>query len=176
MRSDQFYMKAALRQAAKAEAEDETPIGAVIVKDGKIIARGRNAREARQDVTLHAEMTAIRQACRKLGSWRLEGCTLYVTLEPCLMCAGAIIQSRIDRVVFGAADPKAGAAGSVTNAFTLKSNHAVCLKSGVLASDCSEILKRYFRHKRRQNKALGSRGSRRSVYRAARLKTPPENT
>lgn len=159
---DEFWMKAALRQAAKARLADEPPIGAVVVLDGHIIGRGFNLRETRQDATLHAEMAAIRQASRKLASWRLAGCTLYVTLEPCLMCAGAIIQARFDRVVFGAADPKAGACGSVIDAFAIRFNHLVSVQGGVLADTCSAMLKSYFQERRQLDKAAGTRAVRRA--------------
>lgn len=167
MRQPDFYMRAALRQAALARDEDETPVGAVLVCDGCIIARGRNRRENSQDVTRHAEIEAIRQACRKLGSWRLDDCTLFVTLEPCVMCAGAIVQSRIARVVYGASDPKAGAAGSVTDIFQLKMNHRVEVSSGLLADECSEILKDFFRERRLRDKAAGSRGQRKILANAS---------
>ena len=163
VRSDEYWMQAALRQAEKARREEETPIGAVVVFGGRIIGRGRNRREKRQDVTEHAEMVAIRQASRKLGSWRLEQCTLYVTLEPCLMCAGAIIQSRISCLVFGAADPKAGACGSVTNAFELRFNHQVATRSGVLEYACSEILRAFFPRAPRNRQ--GNRQSRHAAQR-----------
>ena len=146
------YMKAALRQADKAFANDEVPVGAVIVKDGRIIARGHNLRENRQDSTLHAEIIAIRQACRKLGTWRLTGCTLYVTLEPCLMCAGAIIQSRLDGVVFGASDPKTGACYSVIKTFDLPLHHYLFCYGGILADESSLKLKQFFQFKRQSNK------------------------
>ncbi len=164
----EFYMRAALRQAEKACAEDETPVGAVIVHEGRIIGRGRNRREQSQDVTRHAEIEAIRQACRHFGSWRLDGCTLYVTLEPCVMCAGAIVQSRIARVFYGANDPKAGAAGSVTNIFDLSINHQTAIIGGLLHAECSKILKDFFRRRREQDKAAGSR-SRRKALAVARL-------
>jgi tRNA(adenine34) deaminase len=159
-RSPIYWMQAALRQAEIARSADETPVGAVLVLDGRIVGRGCNQRENRQDVTLHAEMIAIRQASRRLGSWRLDRCTLYVTLEPCMMCAGAIAQARIERVVFGAWDPKAGACGSVIDVFALKSNHPVAVESGILAADCSAILRNYFIEKRRLDKAAGSRAQR----------------
>ena len=162
IRSHEYYMRAALRQAEKARAEDETPVGAVLVLDGLIIGRGRNRREKRQDVTRHAEMEAIRQASRRLGSWRLDGAVLYVTLEPCVMCAGAIVQARIARVVFGAWDPKAGAAGSVTDIFSLKLNHRSDVVSGVLEAQCSEILKLFFQERRKLDKAAGTRSQRKS--------------
>lgn len=166
-----YYMRAALRQAVRARGEDETPVGAVIVCDGRIIARGRNRRETCQDVTRHAEIEAIRQASRRLGSWRLDCCTLYVTLEPCVMCAGAIVQARIARVVYGAPDPKAGAAGSVVDVFALKMNHQVDVNGGVLEAECAEILKDFFRERRRLDKAAGSR-SQRKAEAVARLADP----
>jgi len=159
----EFYMHAALRQAERAKAEDETPIGAVIVCESRIVGRGRNRREQCQDVTRHAEIEAIRQACRRLGSWRLDNCTLYVTLEPCVMCAGAIVQARIACVYYGAPDPKAGAAGSVTNVFDLTINHQTDVIGGILRTECSQILKDYFRNRRRQDKAAGSRSQRKSA-------------
>ena len=113
--TDEKFMKAAIAQAKKAEALDEVPIGCVIVSDGKIISRGYNRRNTDLSTTSHAEMNAIRKASRRLGDWRLEGCTLYVTLEPCQMCAGAIVQARLDRVVIGCMNPKAGCAGSILN-------------------------------------------------------------
>lgn len=160
-KNHEFYMRAALRQAEKARNIDETPVGAVIVLDGRIIGRGCNRRETRQDVTRHAEIEAIRQASRRLGSWRLERCVLYVTLEPCVMCAGAIVQARIPLVIYGALDPKAGAAGSVTDVFSLRLNHQAEVISGVLASECSAILKDFFRERRSRDKAEGSRSQRR---------------
>ena len=148
-RSDEYYMKAALRQANKALDKDEVPIGAVIVFDGKIIARGHNGREATNDATAHAEMAAIRQACRKLGSWRLIGCGLFVTLEPCPMCAGAIVLARFDRVVFGAWDPKAGACGSVMDVTQHPSlNHRPAVTPGVLEGECSALLSNFFKQLR----------------------------
>jgi tRNA(adenine34) deaminase len=142
-------MNAALRQAHKALVKDEVPIGAVIVKDGKIIARGHNERETKNHATAHAEMTAIRQACGKLKSWRLVGCERFVTLEPCAMCAGAIVLARLDRVVYGAGDPKAGACGSVMNVIQNPSlNHSPLLVAGVLTEQCSDLLSDFFRQLR----------------------------
>ena len=147
--SDEYYMKAALRQANKALAKDEAPVGAIIVKDGRIIAHGYNERETKNDATAHAEITAIKQACRKLSSWRLIGCEIFVTLEPCAMCAGAIVLARLDRVVFGATDPKAGACGSVMNVVHHPAlNHFPSLTPGVLAEHCSEILSGFFKNLR----------------------------
>ena len=142
-------MKAALRQANKALAKDEAPVGAVIVRDGKIIGRGHNERETRNDAVAHAEIIAIRQACRKLSSWRLVGCDIFITLEPCAMCAGAIVLARLDRVVFGAFDPKAGACGSVMDVLRNPMlNHSPALISGVLSEQCSEKLTNFFRRLR----------------------------
>ncbi|SHM72263.1 tRNA(adenine34) deaminase [Caldanaerovirga acetigignens] len=138
-----------MKEARKAFDIDEVPVGAVIVKDGSIIARAYNTREMSQDATAHAEILAIKKACEAMGSWRLIGCTLYVTLEPCPMCAGAIILARLDRVVFGAWDPKAGAAGSVVNLFEVERfNHHPEVISGVLAEECGALLKEFFRQKR----------------------------
>lgn len=147
--TDAWFMKQALKEAQKARSKDETPVGAVIVWDGKIIARGHNEKELKKDSTLHAEMTAIRKASKKLGSWRLNECDLYVTLEPCAMCAGAMIQARIRRVFIGTADPKAGAAGSVINLLQVeKFNHKVEIRYGLLEEECSGILKDFFRELR----------------------------
>jgi len=143
------FMKEALKEARKAYEKKEVPIGAVIVKDGKIISRGHNLRETKQDATLHAEMVAIVKACKKIGSWRLNGCDMYVTLEPCCMCAGAIISSRIDRVFVGALDTKSGAAGSVVNVFDIKQlNHKVEVHIGILEEDCKAIMKSFFKQLR----------------------------
>lgn len=163
IRDHEYWMQKALQQAERARREDETPIGAVLVLDGQVIGRGRNQRETRQDVTLHAEMIAIRQANRRLSSWRLENSTLYVTLEPCVMCAGAIVQARIGQVVYGASDPKAGACGSVTDIFALNLNHKVVKLTGILAAECSTILKDFFTERRRQDKADGSRAKRKNA-------------
>lgn len=147
------YMKSALRLAQKAEVMDEVPVGAVIVHEGRIIGRGYNRRQTKQNSLEHAELMAIAQACRKLGSWRLEGCDLYVTLEPCPMCAGAIIQSRVRKVYFGAFDAKGGAVGSVTNLFELPQwNHHPDFEGGLLEDECSKILKDFFRAKRQKKK------------------------
>lgn len=155
--SDMKYMKRAIRLAQKASRGQEVPVGAVIVRDGEIIGRGYNRRQSRQNALEHAEIMAIAQACRKTGSWRLEGCTLYVTLEPCPMCAGAIIQSRIKRVVFGASDPKGGAVISVVRLFDQPQwNHHPIYVSGLLETECSALLKSFFarrREEKRQAKA-----------------------
>ena len=142
-------MKAAIKEAMKAQDIDEVPIGCVIVKDGKIIARGYNKREKEQDATSHAEIKTLQKACKKLKSWRLVGCDIYVTLEPCLMCAGAIIQSRIENVYFGAYDSKGGAFGSSINVLDAKNiNHRPNVCGGILEAECSQILKDYFKKKR----------------------------
>ncbi|HEX9063449.1 MAG TPA: tRNA adenosine(34) deaminase TadA [Clostridia bacterium] len=144
------FMKEALKEAKKAYDREEAPVGAVIVQNGIIIARGFNERERKQDSTLHAEITAIRRACKKLGSWRLNECDLYVTLEPCTMCAGAIIQSRFRHIIIGADDPKAGAAGSVIDVFAVDFNHKVKVTKGVMSEECSGILKDFFRKLRKK--------------------------
>lgn len=151
-RLDRKYMKAALAQAKKAEALDEVPIGCVIVREGKVIARGYNRRNTDRNTISHAEMNAIRKASRLLGDWRLEGCTIYVTLEPCQMCSGAIVQSRIDRCVIGAMNPKAGCAGSVMNLLQVaRFNHQVEITKGVLEEECGSMLSEFFRRLRRRN-------------------------
>ena len=147
------FMKEAIKEAQKAYARDEAPIGAVIVHEGRIIARGHNERETKADATLHAEMTAIRRACKKIDSWRLQECDLYVTLEPCAMCAGAIIQSRIRRVYYGADDPKAGAGGSVVNILQeSRFNHQVEVYGGILEEECAGMLKEFFHRIRDKNR------------------------
>jgi tRNA(adenine34) deaminase len=149
----EYFMKAALRQAKRAEAMDEVPVGAVIVKDGRIVARGFNQREKTNDPTGHAEVIAIRQAARKLQSWRLSGCSLYVTIEPCSMCAGAILWSRLDRIVYGAKDPKGGALGSSYNLFEQKNlNHHPEVVEGVLVHECQALISNYFKNKRSKKK------------------------
>ena len=143
------YMKEALKEAKKAELIDEVPIGCVIVKDDKIIARGHNQRETNQSPIGHAEIIAINKASKKLKSWRLEGCDIYVTLEPCIMCSGAIIQSRISKVYYGASDPKGGALGSSINVLEAQNiNHHPEVISGVLKDECSSIITNYFKAKR----------------------------
>lgn len=144
-RTDVRYMKEALKQAKKAAELGEVPIGCVIVKDGKIIARGYNRRNTDHSTLSHAEVAAIRKASRKLQDWRLEECTLYVTLEPCQMCAGAIVQARMKRVVMGCMNPKAGCGGSVLNILQMKEfNHQVDVKQGVLEEECSAVLSDFF--------------------------------
>ena len=143
---DEKYMKEALRQAKKAYALKEVPIGCVIVRDGRIIARGYNRRTVDGNVLAHAEITAIRKACRITGDWRLEECTMYVTLEPCPMCAGAIVQARIPKVYIGCMNPKAGCAGSVVDLFHQeKLNHQVETDIGVCGAECSAMMKQFFR-------------------------------
>ena len=145
-------MKEALKEAKKAYALEEIPVGCVIVKDGKVIARGYNKRESLQDVTLHAEIMAIKKACKKIGSWRLEDCDMYVTLEPCPMCSGAIIQSRIKNLYIGAYDPKTGAAGSVLDLFSYPFNHKVNVYKEIMMEDCSKIIKDFFKELRKKSK------------------------
>ena len=146
---DQVLMRAALAEAAAAEALAEVPIGAVIVKDGEIIGRGHNLRESANDPTAHAEMIAIRQAAAKLDSWRLIDCTLYVTLEPCVMCMGALILARIPHLVYGCRDPRAGAVGSIYDlSQDERFNHRVQVREGVLQQECSAQLSSFFRQLR----------------------------
>ena len=145
------YMKAALREAKKAELIDEVPIGCVIVKDDKIISRAHNMRETKQNPMGHAELIAIDKAAKKLKSWRLEGCDIYVTLEPCIMCSGAIIQSRINKIYFGAYDPKGGGLGSSINVLDAKNiNHHPEVIRGILQEECSSIISNYFKNKRQK--------------------------
>ena len=149
------YMKEAIRQAKKARALEEVPIGCVIVGNGQIIARGYNRRNTDKNTLSHAELNAIKKASKKLGDWRLEGCTMYVTLEPCQMCAGALMQSRIDRVVIGSMNPKAGCAGSVLNLLEMDGfNHKVEVIRGVLQEECSIMLSDFFRELREKKKML----------------------
>ncbi len=146
MTTDEKYMREAIRQAKKAGQAMDVPIGCVIVYDDRIIARGYNKRNARKTTLAHAELIAIEKASKKLGDWRLEGCTMYITLEPCQMCAGAIIQARIPRVVVGAMNPKAGCAGSVLNLFQVEAfNHQVEFESGVLGEECGALLSDFFK-------------------------------
>lgn len=147
-------MKEALRQAKKAYALGEVPIGCVIVYEDKIIGRGYNRRNTDKNTLAHAEITAINKASKKIGDWRLEDCTLYVTLEPCQMCAGAIVQARIPHVVMGCMNPKAGCAGSILNILDMPEfNHQVAVTRGVLEEECSEMLKTFFTELRVRNKA-----------------------
>ena len=158
MTVDELFMKEALLLAKEAEKIDEVPIGALIVCDGEIIARAYNTREHSKCATHHAEILAIEAACRALGGWRLPRCTLYVTLEPCLMCAGAISNARIDRVVFGARDPKGGAMGGMTDVTHLPLNHVPEIVGGVLEEECALILSRYFQKKREVKSAWNGKG------------------
>ena len=151
MTIQESYMKAAIRQALKAESIGEVPIGCFIEYEGKIIARGYNRRMKDKTVLAHAEIAAIRKACKKIGDWRLEGCTMYVTLEPCPMCAGAIVQARIPRVVIGCMNPKAGCAGSVLDMFHEPGfNHQVEVETGILESECSHMLTDFFKNLRKK--------------------------
>ena len=152
---EEKYMKLALKQAMKAQEKDEVPIGCVIVKDDKVIARGYNLRQTKQQSYAHAEMIAIQKACKKLGTWRLEDCDLYVTLEPCPMCAGAILQSRIKRVIYGAKDPKGGCVDSCMKMYETKGfNHYPEVLSGILEEECSSILTNFFIMKREMKKKM----------------------
>lgn len=155
MTEQERFMKEAIRQAKKALALEEVPIGCVIVHEGKIIARGYNRRNTDKNTLSHAELNAIRKASKKLGDWRLEGCTMYVTLEPCQMCAGALVQSRIDEVVIACMNPKAGCAGSVINILEMEGfNHKVKVQRGLLEEECSQMLSDFFRVLREKKKAL----------------------
>ncbi|MCR5267302.1 MAG: tRNA adenosine(34) deaminase TadA [Lachnospiraceae bacterium] len=149
---DEKFMREALKQAKKAYRLGEVPIGCVIVRDGEIIARGYNRRNTDKNTLSHAEISAIRRASKVVGDWRLEGCTLYVTLEPCQMCAGALVQSRIDKVVIGCMSPKSGCAGSVLNLLQNEQfNHQVEIETGILEEECSKILSEFFVHLRERN-------------------------
>ncbi|MCR9041170.1 tRNA adenosine(34) deaminase TadA [Bacillus sp. L381] len=151
--NDEYYMREAIKEAKKAEAKGEVPIGAVLVLHDEIVARAHNLRETEQRSLAHAEMLAIDEACRKLGTWRLEGAVLYVTLEPCPMCAGAVVLSRVDKVVFGAFDPKGGCTGTLMNLLQEERfNHQAEVVSGVLEEECGEMLSAFFRKLRRQKK------------------------
>ena len=153
MTQDEKYMKAAIREAKKAYALDEVPIGCVIVQDGTIIARGYNRRNTEGNTLAHAELTAIKKASKKTGDWRLEDCTMYVTLEPCQMCSGAIVQSRMTRVVVGCMNPKAGCAGSILNLLDMPEfNHQVELTTGVMEEECSQMMKSFFKELREARK------------------------
>ena len=169
MRDDSYWMGKALAQAERAARLGEVPIGAVLVRDGRVIGRGCNRREGKNDPSAHAEMIAIRQAAARLGAWRLTGTTLYVTLEPCPMCMGAIILARIERLVFGCLDPKAGAAGSLYDLATdRRFNHRVAVVAGVREEECAAVLSGFFRELRLQKKALRTSGG------DEQLNFPPE--
>ena len=146
---DEEFMRLALTLAEEAANEGEVPVGAVVVRDGQVLGTGRNRRETAGNALAHAELEAIDAACRRLGGWQLVGCTLYVTLEPCPMCAGAIINSRIERVVQGTANPKAGSCGSIVDLFALPYNHHPVTETGLLGEECSAVLKRFFKNLRR---------------------------
>ena len=155
MNADEKYMRAAIGQARKAGAIGEVPIGCVIVYEDKIIARGYNRRTIDKNVLSHAEIIAIKKACKKMGDWRLEGCTMYVTLEPCPMCAGAIVQARIPKVVIGYMNPKAGCAGSVLDLLHEDGfNHQVEMENGVLEEECSRLMKDFFKALREKKAAI----------------------
>ena len=150
---DEFFMKLAMEEAKKAEQLGEVPIGAVIVKNNEVIASGYNLRETTQNAVTHAELLAIQQACEATGGWRLEGTTLYVTLEPCPMCSGAILLSRVERVVYGAVDPKAGCAGTLMNLLEDdRFNHRCEVVPGVLGDECGNMLTQFFRNIRQRKK------------------------
>ena len=152
MTEQEKFMNAALKLARKAAAEGEVPVGCVVVRDGLIVGRGRNRRETKKDALGHAEIEAIHKSCKKLGGWRLHQCDLYVTLEPCPMCTGAIINARIKTVYYGAPDYKAGSCGSVVNLFELPYNHKPELVSGLLEQECTEELQKFFRALRERKK------------------------
>ena len=155
MNADEKYMRAAIGQARKAGAIGEVPIGCVLVYEDKIIARGYNRRTIDKNVLSHAEIIAIKKACKKMGDWRLEGCTMYVTLEPCPMCAGAIVQARIPKVVIGCMNPKAGCAGSVLDLLHEDGfNHQVEMENGVLEEECSRLMKDFFKALREKKAAI----------------------
>lgn len=149
------FMKEALKEASKSYKKEEIPVGAVIVKDNKIIAKAHNLKETKHDCTNHAEILAIKKACKKLNSWRLTGCTMYVTLEPCSMCTGALILSRIDKVVIGTMDEKTGACGSVLNlSKDYKFNHVLDIETGILENECKTMIQQFFKELRNKKKIL----------------------
>ena len=153
MMTHERFMREALKEAAKAAAQGEVPVGAVVVKDGRVVGRGHNETEGEQDALRHAEMTALKKASRKLKSWRLTGCDLYVTLEPCTMCAGAMVLSRIKTLVYGAPDPKAGAVQSTARVLeNPRLNHRVPVVSGILSKECAVVLSGFFRELRRRGR------------------------
>ncbi|MDD6192244.1 MAG: tRNA adenosine(34) deaminase TadA [Lachnospiraceae bacterium] len=152
-RKQEKYMKMALKEAKKAYDLNEVPIGCVIVKDDKVIGKGYNKRNTDKNVLSHAELIAMKQACKKTGDWRLEGCTMYITLEPCQMCAGAMVQARLENAVIGSMNPKAGCAGSILNILQMEQfNHQVNVTTGVLEEECSQILTDFFAELREQKK------------------------
>ena len=149
---EEKFMKEALKEAQKAFDKEEVPVGAVIVKDNKIIARAHNIKELKHDATSHAEILAIQKACKKLGAWRLSDCDMYVTLEPCSMCAGALINARIRKLYIGTQDDKTGACGSVLNLLEYKFNHKIEVEKYILKDECETILKDFFKMLRERNK------------------------
>jgi len=151
-KNDEYYMKLAIKEALKADKIDEVPIGCVIVLNGEIIGRGYNKREKLENSLAHAEIVAINKACKKINSWRLEDATMYITLEPCAMCSGAIIQSRIKKVIYGAYDYRFGAHKSIINLFDVKFNHNVDIKGGLLEEECSSLIKNFFKRLRVEKK------------------------
>ncbi|CAM4408762.1 tRNA adenosine(34) deaminase TadA [Bacillus manliponensis] len=154
MEQDIYFMQLAIEEAKKAEMIEEVPIGAVVVLDGEVISRAYNLRECEQRSIAHAELLALDEACKKLGTWRLEDATLYVTLEPCPMCSGAIVLSRVKRVVYGASDPKGGCAGTLMNLLTdERFNHQAEVEAGVLEEECGALLTNFFRALRKKRKA-----------------------
>ena len=154
MPDDQTFMRLALAQAVSAGDAGEVPVGAIVVKDGQVIGRGANAPISRHDPSAHAEIVALRQAADRLGNYRLNDCTVYVTLEPCAMCSGAMFHARIREVVFGASDPKTGVAGSVTNLYdNPQLNHHTTVRGGVLATECGQLLQDFFAHRRQRGRA-----------------------
>ena len=157
-----FFMREALKEAVKGFERDECPIGCVIVRDGKIIARAYNKKLSKNNPLLHAEIVAIDKACRKIGDWRLNDCDMYVTLEPCTMCSGAIVQARIRTVFFGAYEPKSGAVCSCNDIFNVEHghNHAVAFEGGILEDECSDLMKRFFKNIRKRDAASCSEDQR----------------
>ena len=154
MKTHEEYMALALEEARKAAALGEIPIGAVLVHEGEVVARAHNMRETWQDGTAHAEIIVIQEGCKKLGRWRLSGCALYVTVEPCPMCSGAIVNSRIDTVVYGYPDVKAGGAESIFNIITNPNlNHTATVISGICEEECAQVMKNFFKRRREENKA-----------------------
>ena len=152
VKNDEYYMRLAIKEALKADKIDEVPIGCVIVLNDEVIARGYNKREKLENSLAHAEIVAINKACKKINSWRLEDATMYITLEPCAMCSGAIIQSRIKKVIYGAYDYRFGAHKSIVNLFDVKFNHQVDIKGGLLEEECSSLIKNFFRRLRVEKK------------------------
>ena len=152
-KSDEYFMKEAIKEAKKAYQKNEVPVGAVVVKNNEIVARGHNIKETKKDTTKHAEIIAIQKASKKMNAWRLEDCTMYVTLEPCTMCAGAIIQARLKRLIIGTMDKKTGACGSVLNLIDdYEFNHKVELETGIMETECRQIMKDFFKELRKIKK------------------------